>query len=289
MVTTKPVSRASGFTLIEILIVIAIIGILASIIFPVFSRAREAGRRAACLSNMKQLIGAWTMYAQDHDEITVPVFISVPNGPYMGHGTYSYWPDLLQGYVKSGIGKDGTSGSGRGVFTCPTTNNLLSHDNTSDYPWESVRYAYNQSNINNDYIVHDANSYSYGVNMAKFGHPSETICLTEGTIGSGPWLSGSHMPTQNDAELQAAYPASGTFPAGYHPDRPLLRAQNSRWTEQLRESLKHGQIGEDGTGYSSMVTDRTFHSHMDGANYAFIDGHVKWLKTTTMKMWTANS
>jgi prepilin-type N-terminal cleavage/methylation domain-containing protein len=46
--------RSRGFTLIELLVVIAIIAILAAILFPVFARAREAARKATCISNVKQ-------------------------------------------------------------------------------------------------------------------------------------------------------------------------------------------------------------------------------------------
>lgn len=58
-----------GFTLIELLVVIAIISILASILMPVFSRARAKGRQAACISNVKQIVLANLMYAEDYDEI----------------------------------------------------------------------------------------------------------------------------------------------------------------------------------------------------------------------------
>ena len=54
-----------AFTLIEILVVIAIIGILSAILFPVLSRARENGRKTVCLSNMKQLGLAFLQYTQD--------------------------------------------------------------------------------------------------------------------------------------------------------------------------------------------------------------------------------
>ena len=57
-----------GFTLIELLVVIAIIAILAAILFPVFARAREKARQTTCLSNVKQLVVAVSMYAQDFDE-----------------------------------------------------------------------------------------------------------------------------------------------------------------------------------------------------------------------------
>jgi prepilin-type N-terminal cleavage/methylation domain-containing protein/prepilin-type processing-associated H-X9-DG protein len=65
-------NKKKGFTLIELLVVIAIIAILAAILFPVFSRAREKARQAACLSNTKQIGMAVAMYAQDWDE-TLPI------------------------------------------------------------------------------------------------------------------------------------------------------------------------------------------------------------------------
>jgi len=61
--------RSRGFTLIELLVVIAIIAILAAILFPVFARAREAARKATCISNTKQIVLAAIMYAQDYDEV----------------------------------------------------------------------------------------------------------------------------------------------------------------------------------------------------------------------------
>jgi prepilin-type N-terminal cleavage/methylation domain-containing protein len=61
-------SLRSAFTLIELLVVIAIIAILAAILFPVFAQAKEAAKKATCLSNVRQLNNAWIMYAGDYDD-----------------------------------------------------------------------------------------------------------------------------------------------------------------------------------------------------------------------------
>jgi len=63
----------AGFTLIELLVVVAIIALLAALLFPVFAQAREKGRQASCLSNVRQIGLATLMYAQDYDE-TVPLY-----------------------------------------------------------------------------------------------------------------------------------------------------------------------------------------------------------------------
>ena len=62
------VVRKTGFTLIELLVVIAIIAILMAVLMPALNRAREQGKRAACLSNLKQLTLAWIMYADENDD-----------------------------------------------------------------------------------------------------------------------------------------------------------------------------------------------------------------------------
>jgi general secretion pathway protein G len=60
--------RRKGFTLVELLVVVAIIVILAGILYPVFAAARRAAYNATCLSNLKQIGLAVQMYAQDYDE-----------------------------------------------------------------------------------------------------------------------------------------------------------------------------------------------------------------------------
>jgi prepilin-type N-terminal cleavage/methylation domain-containing protein/prepilin-type processing-associated H-X9-DG protein len=88
-----------AFTLIELLVVVAIIAILMAILMPTLNRAREQGRRAACLSYLKSLTLCWIMYADENDDRIVngeayyapstPPSAPVPSsGPHQGE---QYW------------------------------------------------------------------------------------------------------------------------------------------------------------------------------------------------------
>src|SRR5690242_8033203 len=61
--------RLGGFTLVELLVVIAVIAILAAILLPVISKAKGHGQATACLNNLKQMVSAWTLYADDNNDM----------------------------------------------------------------------------------------------------------------------------------------------------------------------------------------------------------------------------
>jgi prepilin-type N-terminal cleavage/methylation domain-containing protein/prepilin-type processing-associated H-X9-DG protein len=124
-----------GFTLIELLVVIAIISILAAILFPVFARAREKARAAACLSNSKQLALGLMMYTQDYDE-KYPLYAFKDSA---GNWKLS-WAAVIYPYVKS-----------TQVFICPSA-----FDSGYCYPTLMQTDGYQYSG-------------SYGYNYAYFG------------------------------------------------------------------------------------------------------------------------
>ena len=74
--------KRRGFTLIELLVVISIISILAALLFPVFTQIRRKGQQTVCLSNLRQLGVAISLYAQDYDQYLprgVDAFDRVPH------------------------------------------------------------------------------------------------------------------------------------------------------------------------------------------------------------------
>src|SRR4029078_3440996 len=84
---------SSGFTLVEVLVVLSILTILAAILFPVFSAARAQARQAQCLSNYRQLGQAGIMYLQDNDERFMPSASSLKQNQV------PLWPRSLAPYL----------------------------------------------------------------------------------------------------------------------------------------------------------------------------------------------
>jgi prepilin-type N-terminal cleavage/methylation domain-containing protein/prepilin-type processing-associated H-X9-DG protein len=87
--------RRTGFTLIELMVVIALMVILAALLFPALAEARDAARRSRCVANLHQLGLAHFMYVQDNDD-TLPTWqISGPGGQSV------LWTEFLAPYYRS--------------------------------------------------------------------------------------------------------------------------------------------------------------------------------------------
>lgn len=100
--------RKAAFTLIELLVVIAIIAILAAILFPVFAQAKDAAKKAACLSNKKQIATSTLIYASDYDDFfPMSAYFMEPLAPDPRPRIFAVY-DAVQPYLKN-----------VGVFVCP--------------------------------------------------------------------------------------------------------------------------------------------------------------------------
>jgi prepilin-type N-terminal cleavage/methylation domain-containing protein/prepilin-type processing-associated H-X9-DG protein len=158
---------SKGFTLIELLVVIAIIAILASILFPVFGRARENARRSSCQSNLKQMGLGIMQYTQDYDEKLVPVGTGSPTNVGGARGS---WAQRIQPYIKSSQ-----------LFACPSnTQNTAVREAAipaMNYPAIPRSYSANSHYLNNR--EDNPNSESLIQN------PSQKILVAE-TLGADP-------------------------------------------------------------------------------------------------------
>ena len=85
--------REAGFTLVEIMIVVAIIGMLAAIAIPNFVRARTTAQKNACINNLRQIDGAIQQYALENNKSgTDPVTLD-NCAPYLGRGAATTFGD----------------------------------------------------------------------------------------------------------------------------------------------------------------------------------------------------
>jgi prepilin-type N-terminal cleavage/methylation domain-containing protein len=119
-------ASARGFTLIELLVCVAIIAVLISILLPALGRAKSAARSAACLSNQRQLIAGWILYANDYRDYAMPLAYwdskdLSSDGQQIfwwgSHGTATSMPEYDRGFLSPYLACSLRAGS---VFECPT-------------------------------------------------------------------------------------------------------------------------------------------------------------------------
>jgi prepilin-type N-terminal cleavage/methylation domain-containing protein len=107
-------SSKSGFTLVEIMIVVAIIGLLAAIAIPSFVRARTKSQQNACINNLRQLDGAAQTWALENAKAPGDTYTLDNLRAYLGRGTAGSLPTCPAG---------GTYAAGATVGLPPTCSN----------------------------------------------------------------------------------------------------------------------------------------------------------------------
>jgi prepilin-type N-terminal cleavage/methylation domain-containing protein/prepilin-type processing-associated H-X9-DG protein len=241
-----------AFTLIELLVVIAVIAILAALLFPVFSKARESARKTGCLSNLKQMGLAVTLYLQDYDETypmnrfadalhpagacTAPSSTGPPEDDLQGSSLN--WKRAVLPYVKS-----------IPVYQCPS----------NGYAW--TRGGFNATaGDESNYLYPPAerlpNSYAFN---GSFFHEAVPAC----------WYGETNVRARFSAEIDAA-------------SNLILILESRNSYPDLGSWLLPTRIGAgEAAG--------PLQSHNGGCNWLFADQHAKWLKvaaTCTGRMWS---
>ena len=226
-------AKPSAFTLIELLVVIAIIAILASILFPVFARARESARRASCMSNMKNLALAVLMYTQDNDGKLVAYSGWVSDASPNTANWNRFEP--IQPYIKN-----------HQIQFCPSAPRYYYMDSTSTY-----------------------NSVYYG----QYGFSSDSTnkkiyCAVVHVYDPGPGINHTTTTAIDSLPNAAQTCMIGETAAG---------ETSTNYTNLGYGISAFGATSNDAT-YGYRVNDR----HLEGGNYAYMDGHAKWLKKETV-------
>jgi len=190
-------NRWTGFTLVELLVVMAIIAILASLVLPVLSAAKNRAQRITCTSNLRQINLGLRIYADDSNDKSP----KTPNSTHSRSLVLVKWTGykkLIAGY----IGANAASATQNKLYACPA--------DTFYFDFMTVRYV--QSSLH-DQTNSDCSSYLFN------GGNLNTNAATGGYYGgvAGRKISSIKEPTKT--VLIAEYPA--WFPFSWHePKRP---------------------------------------------------------------------
>jgi len=257
-------SGRRGFTLVELLVVIAIIAILIAMLLPVLTRVRQQSIDLKCQSNLHQLGVAMTMYTQQYQYFPGLAFMDSDGGSR--GGAADAWPVLLRKFL----------GGNQKVFYCPAQDPRCEWNDQSP---GSVLFASE---------VHTKFGYQLGERLILTGSGE----LTNGVNieHPGTWFSYGYNGGGATWSPFGARGMGGVF--YFRVDQPqsqwMISRQNLRKASSVRSPAEFLIIadtsadGENDAGVAP-VLDRSpgyrrmaGSIHHGGANALFLDGHVQW-------------
>ncbi|HEX8834464.1 MAG TPA: type II secretion system protein [Abditibacteriaceae bacterium] len=278
-----------AFTLVELLIVIAVIAILASLLFPAFARARENGRRASCLSNMKQIGLAAQQYMSDFD------------GSLFHHH---------EGWVADD-GEQFDELPAGGPDACDTG---FSGNSQAEKPWiiffqpylknRQVGFCPSDPSPRSTFLATDITGYNGGIeNVGDPLPPGSEQALAE---GAGLNIQ-SYLLNAIFTHKSCRYAKEGVL-NGFATEAAISALPDARlimFSERNSESMNHpnnteyGSINQDDydtwVGEAVLVRNAAapapfntsgwirYDRHLEGGNYLYYDGHAKWLRWSSAR------
>lgn len=209
-----------GFTLVELLVVLAIIAVLMGILLPVLAHSREKARQTACLSNLQQMAAATLQYAQDWDD-TLPMS-AYESVDALGRPCLVSVGCALRPYL-----------SDRRLLVCPTNPdayNMSQHARAIGLTGGECgggrgggSYALNEAVFTPGDAPHLGISAHKPMKLSWLRYPSETALGYDGNVAMGgecgflafePALEGRHFYTDNVSFLDGHAKALRAFPSG---------------------------------------------------------------------------
>jgi prepilin-type N-terminal cleavage/methylation domain-containing protein len=202
-----------AFTLTEMMVVIAVIAILAALLFPAISAAKARARRTTCLNNLRQINLGVRMYADDSSEATPSAGAAAARTNHFS--LYSGYEQLMKNY----LGLNDGSSPRAALFACPSDtfypNFFPPHTNLTGY---YVRQSLHENSIfdYSSYAFNGGDNVSHtfgttnqvvvtehgltGLKFSSIRHPARTILVAE-VSSLAPWSW--HDPRWPDVPREA--------------------------------------------------------------------------------------
>ncbi|WP_432797451.1 type II secretion system protein [Poriferisphaera sp. WC338] len=235
-----PTSISRGFTLIELLVVISIIALLISILLPALTAAREAGRRAACLSNLHQLGLSIGSYATDYGQLTPPrLLVGLDHELYQNQSTSNHISSKDGIVMNLGLLYTSRHMTALNLFYCPTdplkTESQIATDELFELPHPSTYVSSYLYMHRQDIEVAGASGIRF--NFPLPAAPRWSAPFMDQTVKAGKWYNGGELINILPSEFSIV--ADYYFGGGTYHEEGYNVAYGDGHASFYRDQTKH--------------------------------------------------